>query len=128
MKPTKNKYTDLVSEVTLLVERARQSVSRKINTELLITYWRVGRLIGLREKEENSDEKSSRQLILELSKELSLHVGKGFYRSNLFAVRQFHLLYKLVQTVSGHQSVESVQDGVKPRAATLYLFQLRVMC
>lgn len=121
MKPTKNKYTDLVSEIRQLVEQARQSISRKINTELLLTYWSVGRLIVLREKEERIDEKSSRQLILELSKELSLHVGKGFSRSNLFAMRQFYLLYKLVQTVSGHQPVESVQASsgqkkIKPLA------------
>ena len=109
MKPTKNKYTELVSEIRQLVEQARQSISRKINTELLLTYWSVGRLIVLREKEENIDEKSSRQLIMEISKELSLHVGKGFSRSNLFAMRQFYLLYKLVQTPSGHQPVESVQ-------------------
>ncbi len=109
MKPTKNKYTKLVSEIRQLVEQARQNISRKINTELLITYWSVGKLIVLREKEESIDEKSSRQLILELSKELSLHVGKGFSRSNLFAMRQFYLLYKLVQTASGHQPVESVQ-------------------
>ena len=111
MKPTKSKYTELVSEIKQLVEQARQSISRKINTELLLTYWSVGRLIVLREKEENIDEKSSRQLILELSKELSLHVGKGFSRSNLFAMRQFYLLYKLVHTPSGHQPVESVQTS-----------------
>lgn len=111
MKPTKNKYTELVSEIRQLVEQARQSISRKINTELLITYWSVGKLIVLREKEENIDEKSSRQLILELSKELSLHVGKGFSRSNLFAMRQFYLLYKLVQTPSGHLPVENVQTS-----------------
>jgi len=109
MKPTKNKYTELVSEIRQLVEQARQSISRKINTELLITYWTVGKLIVLREKEENIDEKSSRQLILELSKELNLHVGKGFSRSNLFAMRQFYLLYKIVQTASGHLPVENVQ-------------------
>lgn len=109
MKPTKNKYTKLVSEIRQLVEQARQNISRKINTELLITYWSVGKLIALREKDENIDEKSSRQLILELSKELNLHVGKGFSRSNLFAMRQFYLLYKLVQTPSGHQPVENVQ-------------------
>ncbi len=89
MKPTKNKYTDLISDIKQLVEQARQSISRKINTELLHTYWNVGRLIVRKEEKENIDEKSSRQLILELSKELSLHVGKGFSRSNLFAMRRF---------------------------------------
>ena len=109
MKPVKNKYNELISEIKLLVEQARQSISQKINTELLLTYWNVGKLIVQRERQENIDEKSSRQLILELSKELSLHVGKGFSRSNLFAMRRFFQLYRFVQTVSGHFPVESVQ-------------------
>ena len=113
----KTKYTDLISEIKQLVEQARQIISREINTELILTYWNVGKLIVLREKEENIDEKSSRQLILDLSKELSIHVGKGFSRSNLFAMRRFYQLYKLVQTPSGHKPVENVQasSGQKSR-------------
>lgn len=109
-KSIKSKYTELVLEISLLMERARQGISQKINTELLLTYWNVGHLIVQREQEENIDDKSSRQLILELSKELSLHVGKGFSRSNLFSMRRFYQLYRFVQTPSGHQPVESIQS------------------
>ena len=100
-KPRKSKHASLIAEIKRLVEGARQSIVQKINTELLITYWNVGKLIALKEQEENIDEKSSRQLILELSKELTFLVGKGFSRSNLFAMRRFYQLYKTVQTVSG---------------------------
>ncbi|MCE2996091.1 MAG: YhcG family protein [Cyclobacteriaceae bacterium] len=108
-KPRKSKHASLIAEIKRLVEGARQSIVQKINTELLITYWNVGKLIALKEQEENIDEKSSRQLILELSKELTFLVGKGFSRSNLFAMRRFYQLYKTVQTVSGHVPVEFVQ-------------------
>ena len=100
-KPIKSKHAGLIAEIKHLVEGARQSIVQKINTELLITYWNVGKLIVLKEEQDNIDEKSSRQLILELSRELTFHVGKGFSRSNLFAMRRFYQLYKTVQTVSG---------------------------
>jgi predicted nuclease of restriction endonuclease-like (RecB) superfamily len=109
MKTAKIKHIELIFKIRQLVDQARQSISQKVNTELLLTYWNVGKLIVQREKQENIDEKSSRQLILELSKELSLHVGKGFSRSNLFAMRRFYQLYRFVQTPSGHFSVEAVQ-------------------
>ena len=100
-KPIKSRHAGLVAKIKHLVEGARQSIVQKINTELLITYWNVGKLIVLEEEQDNIEEKSSRQLILELSRELTFHVGKGFSRSNLFAMRRFYQLYKTVQTVSG---------------------------
>lgn len=68
VKVSKPKYNDLLKEIRQLVEQARHNVIRNINTELLLTYWNVGRLIIEREIKDNIDEQSSRQLILELSK------------------------------------------------------------
>jgi predicted nuclease of restriction endonuclease-like (RecB) superfamily len=102
-------HRQLVGEIKFLIDQARQNVFRKINTELLITYWRIGSLVVSKEKQNNSTEKSSRQFILELSRELTEQVGKGFSRSNLFSMRQFYLQYKFVQTLSGHKPVKTVQ-------------------
>ena len=112
MKRRKDKYSDLLKEISQLVENARQNILRNINTELLFTYWHVGRLICEREIRENIDEQSSRQLILDLSKKLTRQVGKGFSRSNLFSMYRFYRLYKNVQTVSGHTAL----NGTKPRS------------
>ncbi|MBK8351524.1 MAG: hypothetical protein IPL21_07390 [Saprospirales bacterium] len=46
---------------------------------------------------DNIDEHSSRQLIIELSQELTTHVGKGFSRSNLIYMRLFFLNTILVR-------------------------------
>ena len=99
---TKVKYSTLLKEISQLVENARQSILRNVNTELLFTYWHIGRLINERELEDNIDEHSSRQLILDLSKELTRKVGKGFSRSNLFSMCRFYRMYQNVQTLSGH--------------------------
>jgi predicted nuclease of restriction endonuclease-like (RecB) superfamily len=109
VKVSKHKYTGLLKEIRQLVEQARYNVIRNINTELLLTYWNVGRLIVEKEIHDNIDEQSARQLILELSKELTKQVGKGFSRSNLFSMRRFYQIYESVQTVSGQGSRKSVQ-------------------
>jgi hypothetical protein len=109
VKVSKPKYNDLLKEIRQLVEQARHKVIRNINTELLFTYWNVGRLIIEREIKDNIDEQSSRQLILELSKELTRQLGKGFSRSNLFSMRRFYQAYQTVQTVSGQFNPGPVQ-------------------
>ncbi len=54
------------------------------------------------EQKNNIDNQTSRQIILNLSKQLTQEIGKGFSRSNLFNMRKFYLEYPDVQTVSGH--------------------------
>jgi predicted nuclease of restriction endonuclease-like (RecB) superfamily len=111
VKNSDTKYKHLLKEISSLVEHGRNNVVRHINTELLFTYWHVGRLIVEQELRDNIDEQSSRQLILELSKELSRKVGKGFSRSNLFSMRRFYQMYQSVQTVSGQISIKSGQTA-----------------
>lgn len=99
MKAAKHKYTGLLKEIRQLVEQGRYNVIRSINTELLLTYWNVGRLIVDKEKEEKIDDISLRQMFIDLSKELTRELGKGFSRSNLFAMRSFYLRFNMVDTV-----------------------------
>jgi predicted nuclease of restriction endonuclease-like (RecB) superfamily len=106
VKISRHKYNDLLKEIRQLVEQARQNVIRNINTELLFTYWNVGRLIVEKEKQEKFDDVSLRQMFIDLSKELTRELGKGFSRSNLFAMRSFHLRFSIddtVLTVSGQK-------------------------
>lgn len=117
MKSAKNKNSDIVREIRLLIEGTRNQIARKINIELLQTYWAVGQIIVKKEKAERYDEGSLRQLFVSLSKELTLQLGKGFSRSNLFAMRNFHLRFTLplsVQTVSGQ-----LKKKGKPTVQTL---------
>ncbi|HKZ67352.1 MAG TPA: DUF1016 N-terminal domain-containing protein [Chitinophagaceae bacterium] len=84
-----------------MVEQARHNVIREINTELLFTYWNVGRLIAEKEIQDKNDEHSSREMMIMLSKELTREVGRGFSRSNLAYMTLLFLTYKFVQTPAG---------------------------
>jgi predicted nuclease of restriction endonuclease-like (RecB) superfamily len=92
---------DLIDNIKEIIFTARKSVAINVNNELIAAYWNVGKIIIENEKVNNIDNSSSRQIILELSKQLTDEIGKGFSRSNLFNMRKFYLEYPDVQTLSG---------------------------
>lgn len=94
-------FQGLLDEIKSLVTNSKSILRKEINHHLLVTYWEIGKIIVERE---DSDGLSSRKLILDLSKELSKEIGRGFSRSNLFNMRAFFMKYKSVQTLSGHLS------------------------
>ncbi len=108
MKVTTHNYKDLLKEIKQIVEQARQTVIRNINTGLLLTYWNVGRLIVEKEGNEKYDEQGLRQMLLDISKELTRDLGKGFSRTNLFYMRSFFLSFAGIQTVSEQKNRSTV--------------------
>jgi predicted nuclease of restriction endonuclease-like (RecB) superfamily len=92
---------ELIKSIKEIIQDARKSVAIHVNRELISAYWNIGKLISGSEKSNNIDTISSRQIIIELSKQLTSEIGRGFSRSNLFNMRKFYLEYSDVQTVSG---------------------------
>lgn len=98
------KYIDshLLESIKHIVLNARKNVYQKVNQELILTYWQIGKEIVESEQKNNIDNKTSRQIILNLSKQLTNEIGRGFSRSNLFNMRKFYIEYKSVQSLTGH--------------------------
>lgn len=90
----------MIKEIKELLSVARQRAAVQVNTELLSTYWNVGRIIV--EHEQNSQERAAygKQTLKELSKELTKEYGKGFSVSNIQFMRRFYQTYQIQQTVS----------------------------
>ena len=91
----------VVHEIGDLLAAARSNVARQVNSELLSTYWNIGRIIA--EYEQTVPERADygKQTLKELSKALTKEFGKGFSRANLYNMRQFYLSYEKVQSVTG---------------------------
>lgn len=98
------KIDNLLLSIRSIIIDARKNLAKNINNELLITYWKIGQLIVDVESSSSFDQKSSRQLILSLSNQLSKELGSGFSRANLFNMRKFFIEYQNVQTLSGQIS------------------------
>lgn len=94
----------MVLEIRELLENARKNVAQQVNTQLLTTYWNIGRVIVEYEQQNQIRADYGKQTLRELSKELTREFGKGFSRSNLQNMRAFYLAYEKCQTVSGKLS------------------------
>ena len=94
----------MVLEIRELLENARKNVAQQVNTQLLTTYWNIGRIIVEYEQQNQIRADYGKQTLRELSKELTREFGKGFSRSNLQNMRAFYLAYEKCQTLSGKLS------------------------
>ena len=84
---TSGKISPVLQEIKIVLDTARRNVARQVNSELLNTYWNIGRIIC--EYEQSVPERADygKQTLKDLSKELTMEFGKGFSRSNLQNMR-----------------------------------------
>ena len=94
----------MILEIKTLLENAWKSIAQQVNTELLTTYWQIGRIIVEYEQKNEIRAEYGKQTLKELSKELTNEFGKGFSRSNLQNMRAFYQTYEKCQTLSGKLS------------------------
>ncbi len=94
-------YTNsMMNEIREILQSARQCVAIQVNTELLSTYWNIGKIIVEHEQENQERADYGKQTLKQLSKELTKEFGKGFSVSNLQFMRRFYQCYQIQQTVS----------------------------
>ena len=104
MKPTSNKYHQLLDIIGLTIEQARQNAIKAINTELVKANWEIGRHIIEYEQHGQERAEYGSELLTTLSKDLRQRYGKGFGRRNILDMRRFYLAYQKWQTVSAKLS------------------------
>ena len=97
-------YSDLVAELSSLIERGRRTAVRSVNVTLVATSWLVGQRIVEYEQQGKRKAVYGEELLVRLADDLSSRFGKGYSKSNLFAMRAFYLAYPtqmIFQTLSG---------------------------
>jgi hypothetical protein len=95
-------YDAVLKGVAGLLESARRASARAANAIMTATYWEIGRRIVEHEVKGRGRAEYGKQLIDNLSEDLTTRFGRGFGRSNLFQIHSFYIAYsEIVQTVSG---------------------------
>ncbi len=64
------------------------------------TYWNIGKYIIEFEQKGNIKAEYGKQLLVRLSKDLKLRLGKGYSRSNLYNMRKMYELYPIFQPLA----------------------------
>ena len=82
-----------INEVKEILKSARQKAYNTINSVMVEAYWKIGRRIV--EEEQNGKERAEygKEILKNLSKELTEEFGKGFGERNIRNIRQFYVLF-----------------------------------
>ena len=96
-----NNHGEVFNNIKKLMDNARNKVANEVNIILLQTYWEIGRIIVEDEQGHLERAEYGKELINDLSRQLTKEYGKGFSKSNLFNMRNLYLSYPIFQTLSG---------------------------
>ncbi len=82
-----------INEVKEILKSARQKAYNTINSVMVEAYWKIGRRIV--EEEQNGKERAEygKEILKNLSKELTEEFGKGFGERNIRNIRQFYVIF-----------------------------------
>ena len=96
-----SEYMRLVSLISDVWDKAKEKAAVAVNTKLLDANWQTGRYIVEFEQHGNVKAEYGKQLLTNLSRDLTKLRGRGYSRSNLFNMRLFYVRFPKIQTVSG---------------------------
>lgn len=97
-------YNLLIHEIGDFLERGKKESFRKVNSILVLTYWKIGRRIIEFEQMGNERAEYGSNLLNRLSKDLKIRFGSGFSRRNILNMRKFYLTFQKRQTLSAKLS------------------------
>ena len=82
-----------INEIKTILKNARQKAYTAVNSAMVEAYWEIGRRIV--EEEQNGKERAEygKEIVKNLSKELTEEFGKGFGERNIRNIRQFYVLF-----------------------------------
>ena len=93
-------YQKLIDNITTLWGEAKTKAITAVNTGLLEANWQTGKYIVDFELKGKDRAEYGKQLLVNLSKDLTTRNGKGFSRSNLVYMRKFYLAFPICETLS----------------------------
>ncbi len=116
---TNNEFSN---KIIGLIEKSKKDIVQVINSQMVMTYWNIGKEIFLEEQKGQERAEYGKEVIDTLSTVLTEKYGKGFSSSNLKRMRKFYTIFnneKISATVS-HQFSWShfvefikIEDSVK---------------
>ena len=82
-----------INEIKKILRNARQKAYTAVNSAMVEAYWKIGRRIVEEEQSGRERAEYGKEIIKNLSKELTEEFGKGFGERNIRNIRQFYILF-----------------------------------
>jgi predicted nuclease of restriction endonuclease-like (RecB) superfamily len=93
-------YDSLFEKISGVFVAGQRRAAQAVNTNLLDTYWKIGRDIVEYEQKGSIRAEYGKKLLKRLSSDLTARHGKGFSRSNIVYMRLLYLNYPISQKPS----------------------------
>ncbi len=93
-------YQQLISKIGSTYQSAKSKIISAVNTEMLYAYWQIGQDIIEFEQGGKLKAEYGKELLVNLSKDLTIRCGRGFSRSNLNYMRLLYHKYPICETLS----------------------------
>lgn len=90
---------DVYGRIRKILESARSRAVRAVNSEMVQSYWSIGREIAEEEQKGKKRADYGAYLLEALSKRLTRDYGEGFSEQSLRNMRQFYKLFKIRSTL-----------------------------
>jgi len=112
-------YESVLGDVSKVIEAARQSAARTVNSIMTAAYWLIGRRIVEFEQKGKARAAYGERLLQRLAQDLSAKFGRGFSYPNLNKFRQFYLTYpqERILSTSPIESDNSILSTVSIESA-----------
>jgi len=126
---SKGGYDKVLKEVVELLESARRTSARAVNSVMTASYWEVGRRIVELEQGGEARAQYGEQIIERFPDHLTARFGRGFSRPNIQKMRAFFLLFKpnrIRSTVSSKSSKTLISAPTFPLPWSHYARLLQV--
>ena len=90
-KLSNQKYRGLLSNIGKIIEQGKREAYANLSSIIIKTYWEIGKEIVEFEQKGEKRAEYGKKLLDKLYKDLKQEHGKGFSRSNVYAMRQFYI-------------------------------------
>jgi len=112
------KKTPLYERIRQILESARSSVARTVNTTQVIANWLIGREIVEEEQKGKRRAEYAEQLLLDLSARLIADYGRGYSVDNLEFFRRFFLEYSSLLGSEKSDALRRISTTATPSGRT----------
>jgi hypothetical protein len=107
-------YQTVLGDIANVIDTARRSAARSVNSIMTAAYWLIGRRIVESEQKGEKRAGYGEELLKRLSVDLGEHFGRGFGVDNLQRFRAFYLGYppeRIYATLSRISEVQSTDKS-----------------
>ena len=107
-------YQAVFGDVSKVIDAARESAARSVNSAMTAAYWLIGRRIVEFEQSGEDRAEYGAALMERLAEDLTVRFGRGFSSQNIYNMRLFYLSYpsdRILQTPSGEFDHPFVEVG-----------------